>query len=1858
MRIARTAIHASNAYLHIFACLSVIASLGFLQLSSVNAGAQSRAGRFPIAAKPSTTGTSATLLPDGQWLLLGGRTQTSAVTTSQIYDPVQQKLRTLESGLLHARAYHTATLMADGQVFILGGENADGSVVIEAELFDPEKATFQAVSNLAVLPRTRHGATLLVDGRLLLTGGRDANGTALADAELIDIATQQVERFNAKLETARLSHLASLLPNHSVLIWDGVDTEGRPVAETEIYDPHTQQFAPYSAKAASRALAALNSPAPPALIDSEPDNGKMDVGVDALLSLRFSKPLAVASVNTDTVVLIGPDGQVPVRVTPTEGGLVAFVLPEQELLPSASYALIIQGAVDQQQQALGLVSIGFQTQALGSHTAARTKSPRGLTPTAPAVSSSSSLDSQAQQAQSGTTTDPTTASGNSNLTTGKREARSADQPEQDDDDEWKATPEHRKGRWASRRKFNHSRDTRHQERALQKQLDGMSERARKITLERMQVTGELQDRVSFVPLPGVESSKVTLGANENAITGQVLKLNGKPLADVTLSMAGRTTQTDKQGEFVLTGVPLGEQILVIDGRSANNGNKQYGRFEYRLEVTPGLNDLDFTIWMPRLDTRNAVRIPSPTTSEVVLAHPDIPGLEVRIPAGAVIRDAEGKIVTEISLTPIPIDQPPFPLPGFDIPVYFTVQPGGAHIETVGSSGTTGGRIIYPNYSGEQPGALATFWNYDPTAKGWYAYGTGAVTADGTQVAPDPGVVVYEFTGAMFNSSNTPATAGPNPDGCSAGKGGGPSATDSDGDPVSCHSGLFLEVNTDLSVADVLPLSLTRTYRQNDANSRSFGIGTNHPYSMFLWSAQQYQEVDLILPDSGRVHYVRTSPGTGYSDAVFTHTSSATAFYGSTISWRGGGWALKLKDGSVLDFPQYAPLASITDRYGNRITVMRANGSTSGNITRLVSPNGRWIEFTYDTSNRVKTATDNLGRVARYDYDVTGRLIKVTNLKGGVTEYTYDTAHRMLTVKDPRLNRKVLNEYDANGRVKTQTYADNTSNSFTYTLDATGKVIQTDVSHERGDIRRITYSANGYTLTNTYALGKPEQQTITYERNASNLVTKVTDALGRITEYQYDTKGNVTKLTRMFGTASATSWTYTYEPVFTQLKTVTDPLARTTTLAYDSKGNVQQISDPLGNKTTFTYDLLGRPLTIIRYNGGTALTSTFTYDGPDLVQITDPLNRSVTLTPDVVGRLLSVRDPLGQLSRFTYDPLDQITSQIDPQGKTVSYAYDANGNLLTFTDPKGQVTKFDYDVRNRVISKTDALLKVESYKYDAAGNLIFVTDRKGQISGFDYDFLQRRIKSSYGATSTSAPVYTSNTTYVYDKANRLTQVQDSIAGTITRSYDDRFNTLKQEVTPEGTVTYTYYANGLRNTMTPTGGTTLTYGYDNANRLTNISQAGGAGGGPIPVTTQIVTFGYDTADRQTNLTLPNGIQITYGHDNASQLTSITYKKADATVIGNLAYTYDANGQRTVIGGTLANTGLPTPFGTALFDANNRLTKLDAVTYTYDNNGNLLSDGTTTYTWNARDQLVSVSGANTSTFTYDGLGRRRQKGTVSTLYDGWNPIQLKNNATVVENRLTGLGLDTYYARVTGGAVQSYLTDALGSTLQLSDAAQTSVADYTYDPYGGTSTSINTNVVKYTGREQDFVDLYYYRNRYYKPSIGRFISEDPMGLAGGSSNFYSYVHADPISRLDPMGWADKKMCLSCPSTPPTDDPGWYEYKAPGHCSFLGVQTYKENRVANDSLNPQQECGYLDKKLIDLLHPDKEVYRACAGTPDAFTCDSPFEAFSNGGLSRCMDHTLSDTGGPLNQWRVYGRNIELYFKRVYTPDPLLLMGF
>jgi RHS repeat-associated protein len=145
--------------------------------------------------------------------------------------------------------------------------------------------------------------------------------------------------------------------------------------------------------------------------------------------------------------------------------------------------------------------------------------------------------------------------------------------------------------------------------------------------------------------------------------------------------------------------------------------------------------------------------------------------------------------------------------------------------------------------------------------------------------------------------------------------------------------------------------------------------------------------------------------------------------------------------------------------------------------------------------------------------------------------------------------------------------------------------------------------------------------------------------------------------------------------------------------------------------------------------------------------------------------------------------------------------------------------------------------------------------------------------------------------------------------------------------------------------------------------------------------------------------------------------------------------------------------------------------------------------------------------------------------------NPVQELSGSTITANLLTGLGVDEVFTRTDSAGARSFLADALGSTIGLTDANGAVKTQYTYGAFGATTATgaASTNSFEFTGRENDGTGLYYYRARTYDPQISRFISEDPARLWGGSTNFYAYANNNPISYSDPFGLQSTSGRGSC---------------------------------------------------------------------------------------------------------------------------------
>lgn len=1457
----------------------------------------------------------------------------------------------------------------------------------------------------------------------------------------------------------------------------------------------------------------------PAILSTTPVAEAAGVSGRNPLVVRFTGPMAVASLNR-SITLVGPTGAEPVNVVPLAQGALVYIWPAKELLPASRYTLFINGATDNAQRPLLLSAIGFDTAAKPADVdvAGDAASAPPGTAADPALDaskpSSQGIDVDAQRSRLGPV---------------EQEALLQAERSSDPED-WLPGPQHLNGRW-------------HAERA----------------------PSPLQ------ALPPLEAR-----AGITAVAGQVLGMNGHAVPGVTLRIGEQEARTDVTGRFLLQGLEPGFAKLEIDGASANRADARYGYYAARIALKPRqTNVVPYVIWMPRLDRAGTVHIAAPTPVETVITSPRIPGLELHIPAGTVIRDRQGRIVTELNLTAIPVDRPPFPVPDLGVPVYFTIQPGGAVLQSVTGKAGPGARLFYPNFKHEVPGARGVFWNYDPEDREWFVYGLGRISRDGKQAIPDDGVVIHEFTGAMFDGPGGPPDPGPPPcatGACCSPGGNGPGGggcgnndwnSNSDagsgpsglgGDPVSLFTGQFEHTEHDMMLGDVMPINLTRTYDSADKNQRAFGVGMTHPYDVFLFSQNQYQEVDLILPNGTRVHYVRTSPGTGYSDAIFQ--SSAPGQWNQSIVARNNtrfGWDLIFRDGRKWYFQQFQPLLEMTDVNGNVTRIVRQdNNGTGGKAMRIISPNGRTVDFNYNAAGFVSSLTDNLGRTWVYNYDAGGRLIEVVDPLGGTREYTWDTTNNRITaIHDPNGNAVVLNEYDNAGRVKKQTLSDGSSFAFAYTVQ-NGLTTQTDVTDRRGSIRRVQFDALGYVVRNTFPLGLPEERSTTYEV-ANGQLTASIDVLNRRTEYQYDGAGNTTRITRMAGTAHAITTTVAYDSVFNRPVAFTDANGNTSTLAYDAKGNLTRISNAMGEVSTFSYDDQGKRLTSTDPLGR---VTTLSYDGADPTSMTDPLGRQRQYLTDAVGREIATVDPVGNRTISDWDDLNRLVSSTDALGGVTSSTYDPDGNQLSRVDAKGNTTSYTYNSLGKVQSTLDASSRSETVVYEPGGRLKQVTDRKGMIRSMTYDALGRVKTVSYGATAANPTAYKSQVENTWDAANRLTQIVDKTCGdpvnspscttvvaanVITRNYDD-FDRMIAEVTPQGEVDYTYDNGGRKTTMTIKNGApgaqvaqpTITYTYDNANRLTGIHQAAGdinAG------QAQAIALVYDAAGQRTQITLANGCTVTYSYDNGGQVTAIVYKKADGTLLGDLHYEYDGNGRTTSVSGSLAQLNLPAADVTdAMYDASNRLLTWSGSSYTYDDDGNLTGDGINTYQWDERDRLTNISAGGTAiaSFQYDSRGRRTAKTigseTTGFLYDGRNIVQEltgTSNTSVVKAHLLMGGMDELFLRIEGndGATRlSVLRDANNNTIMLLDAAQQKVADYTYEPYGATTTDATSgNAQQYTGRENDAPGneqgLYYYRARYYMPGNARFISEDPIRWSNGQLNNYLYADASPLRYRDPLG-------------------------------------------------------------------------------------------------------------------------------------------
>ena len=890
---------------------------------------------------------------------------------------------------------------------------------------------------------------------------------------------------------------------------------------------------------------------------------------------------------------------------------------------------------------------------------------------------------------------------------------------------------------------------------------------------------------------------------------------------------------------------------------------------------------------------------------------------------------------------------------------------------------------------------------------------------------------------------------------------------------------------------------------------------------------------LLLTPNGNQYTLSAAP-----DGTFLN-GTIPALRGNVLTPNraAGVYTLRQPDGTVYTFqtfPSQGPfgayLTSITDLNGNT-TTLTLNPDQPLQVLSITDPVGRSMNLTYDNSNRINQITDPIGRKVKYSYNGQGTLEKFTDANGGVTSYTYDlgeTGTNVATITDPRGIVTESNSYNEGGdqRITQQVDANGGVTKFAYrllnpaaallniTTNGYSPVLQTVVTDPLGHQTTYRFNTAGFLQSATDPSG--QTTTLTHDAAHNNLITAYQGAgvclicgnrTNGDTSYTYDQFGN--QLTQTDALGHTTS--YAYDLRFNKINSIADPLGSLTKLSYDSNGNLLNITDANGHQTQLAYDAFGEVTQVTDVVGAKTVVS---YDSfGNITSVTDALGNKTTLSYDAISRLTQVADALGRKITATYDDLDRITSQTDPTGSTTSFAYDAIGNLLSFTDGRNNAVRFAYDSIGRLQTRTSQLGKVDSYQYDANSNPIQYTDRRGQVSKFQYDVNNRLVQETYiDATVTRS----------YDAKGRLTAVNDSQGGTFGFSYDATGQLLNQDE-PTGTVRYTRDLLGRVATRQVFGQGVVSYSYDPVGNM--LSAALPAAG---------VTYQYDARNLPQRLSRTNGVVTNYSFDQLGQVLSIIHTNG-AGSLDTETYAYDAAGNRSAIDNDISQS-LITQSATSTVNVGNELLTSGQMTYTYDDNGNRLTEtglnGQLTYSWDGRNRLAVIrdSQGNITKLGYDfnrsllSIDRTTPTSASSQdfVVDGLtNVVATTDSSGLPISILTGRSIDSHYASVdTSGTDVFGLFANVGSLVGITGPTGALLSTFDYEPYGLTSGQPDRSYpFAFTGRVLIANNIYYYRNRFYDANNGRFLSEDPLGVVGGSANLYQYADNNPINKLDPLG-------------------------------------------------------------------------------------------------------------------------------------------
>ncbi len=725
---------------------------------------------------------------------------------------------------------------------------------------------------------------------------------------------------------------------------------------------------------------------------------------------------------------------------------------------------------------------------------------------------------------------------------------------------------------------------------------------------------------------------------------------------------------------------------------------------------------------------------------------------------------------------------------------------------------------------------------------------------------------------------------------------------------------------------------------------------------------------------------------------------------------------------------------------------------------------------------------------------------------------------------------ITTRFRADGRI--DYVQDPNGNRTAATYDGAGRL--TGLSHNSGGSITITYNSAGFVDTVANSAGR----LMTYSYSGSYLQMVTTDD-GKFTSYTYETAGTLAQRHALLSaTRGGTVRHFTYDTQGRLASTFLAAGEQLVQFSYDSAGRVST-TDALGTTQMF-FDHHGFVAKVMDALGNVT-TSEFNTD-LRLSRLVLPTGEHQSFTWCNCGSLTSLTDELGHATTFRYDnPFKRLTSFTDARLNTTRYTYDNFGNPLSTIYPDNSVERWgNYTATGLPQSSTNRRGQPISFSYLPTGQVDRQTFADGSYADFDYD------PRGYLTNVTEHPITGPDkvTSYLYEPA---------VTG-------DR---LRKVTYPNARwVEYSYDSFGRRQRMTDSAGGDTRYEYDSASRLWKLRDA---------ANNVLIEYLYTASGRLQRINKGNGTYTTYAYDAAGQLLHMTNSAPGGTVNSRFDYTYDSRGRRITMGtvdgdwaydydatgqliraqfdsgnGAIADQDLRYIYDAVgnrtltesngvqvAYTANNlnEYTTVGGVAFQYDADGNLTSDGIQTFQYDTLSRLIRVTGPEGVTeYEYDALNNR-----TATVFNGQrieyllDPSGFVNvlaehdgGGVLLARNVEGIGLVS--RTQTGGNPSYFDFDAIGSAAGVSGDAGSYVNRYAHLPFGQTLNSSETvaNPFRFVGQFgliTDETQLPRTDSRSIHPSLGRFLSLDPLRGGASDVNFYRYGFNNPISLVDYNG-------------------------------------------------------------------------------------------------------------------------------------------